>query len=186
MAQALLIRLERTAHGGPVSLSSLEQHAALPSQAVRLLMASLGKSAEPRVRVLLARIAAGAVRSPSGVTAIACEMGISVPCLSRLVYAETGVSIQRHVEARRLLHAADLLSKTFLRSNEIAARVGYKHAQHLDRCFSRALGIRPIELRSYSMREACRAYLGGRHDALFASWVRYRLPALVDDGTAAS
>jgi two-component system response regulator YesN len=185
LAQALLIRLERTEGGGPVSLSVLEQHAALPEQAVRLLMASIGKSSEPRVRVLLARVASGAVRSHTGVTAIAHEVGISVPCLSRLVYAETGASIQRHVDTRRFLHAADLLSKTFLRLNEIAARVGYRHAQHLDRCFLRGLGIRPIELRSYSLREACRAYMGGRHDALFTSWVRRRLPALVENGNAA-
>ena len=184
LAQALLIRLERTADGGPVSLSSLEQHAALPAQAVSLLMASVGKSREPRVRVLLARVASGTVRSHADVTAIACEMGISVPYLSRLVYAETGVSIQRHVDARRFLHAAHLLSKTFLRVNEIAAKVGYKHTQHLDRCFFRGLGIRPIELRSYSLREACRAYMRGRHDALFTSWVRHRLPALVENGNA--
>src|SRR5262245_34867667 len=57
LAQALLIRLERTADGGPVSLSMLEQHAALPEQAVRLLMTSIGRSGEPRVRVLLDRVA---------------------------------------------------------------------------------------------------------------------------------
>jgi hypothetical protein len=37
LAQTLLIRLERLADGGPVSLSLLEQHAALPDQAVSLL-----------------------------------------------------------------------------------------------------------------------------------------------------
>ena len=185
LAQTLLIRLERIADGGPVSLSLLEQHAALPDQAVSLLMASAGTSREPRVHVLLARVASGAVRSHTDVAAIAYEIGISVPCLSRLVYAETGASIQRHVDARRLLHAAHLLSKTFLRVNEIAAKAGYKHARHLDRCFSRGLGIRPVELRSYRLREACRAYMRGRHEALFASWVRHRLPALVENGNAA-
>jgi AraC-like DNA-binding protein len=185
LAQALLIRLDRAANGGPVSLSLLEQHAALPEQAVRLLMASIGKSGEPRVRVLLSRVASGSVRSRTGVAAIAYEMGVSVPYLSRLVHDETGASIHRHINARRLLHAADLLSKTFLRLNEIAAKVGYKHTQHLDRSFSRGLGIRPIELRSYGLREACRAYMGGRHDALFTSWVRHRLPALIENGSHA-
>jgi len=185
LAQALLIRLERTAEGGPVSLSLLEQHAALPKQAARLLLASIGKSGEPRVRVLLDRVASGAVRSHIGVAAIAYEMQVSVPYLSRLVYAETGASISRHVNARRLLHAADLLSKTFLRVNEIATKVGYEHTQHLDRCFSKGLGIQPIELRSYRLREACRAYMGRRHGALFTSWVRHRLPALMENGSSA-
>ena len=60
------------------------------SQSAPGLMASVGKSREPRVRVLLARVASGAVRSHADVRAIAYEMGISVPYLSRLAYAETG------------------------------------------------------------------------------------------------
>ena len=75
--------------------------------------------------------------------AIAQEMRLSVPYLSRLVFRETRVSVQRHVDVRRLLDAAHLLSKTFLTVDDIAAKLGYHHRGHLERCFGRSLGVGP-------------------------------------------
>ena len=82
----------------------------------------------------------------------------------------------------RFLGAAHLVSKTFVRLDEIAATVGYEHPRHLERCFLAVLGVRPTELRGYYLREACRAHLRGRNDALFAVWVSNRLPLLIAQG----
>jgi transcriptional regulator GlxA family with amidase domain len=178
LVQSLLIRLEKASAGAALSPALLEEHVAHPRHARSMLLAASAASDEPRVCVFLSRVASGAVRSCSDVQRIAQEMRISVPYLSRLVYRETRVSVQRHVDVRRLLDAAHLLSKTFLPIDEIAARVGYEHRQHLDRCFDRDLCARPIELRIHSLRETCRVYMRGRHDALFARWVSQRLPTL--------
>jgi len=179
LAQALLIRLEKASADTAVSPILLEEHVAHQRDARSMLLASSAASDEPRVRMFLSRVGSGAVRSCADVKGIAQQMRISVRYLSRLVYRETRVPVQRHVDVRRLMDAAHLLSKTFLTADEIAAKVGYEDRRHLDRCFRRDLGVRPSELRIYSLREACRAYMRGRHDALFDRWVSQRLPTLV-------
>jgi transcriptional regulator GlxA family with amidase domain len=149
-----------------------------------MLQAARGDAREPRVRVLLAGLAAGRVRSRCDVAAVASDVGLSVRRLSRLVYRETGASVQRHIQCRRLLHAAHLLSKTFLSVERIAALAGYRDESRLDCCFRSVLGVLPLDLRSYRLREACRRYLRRHDDALFATWVTNRLPALVARGSS--
>jgi AraC-like DNA-binding protein len=181
-AQALLIRIERESGGSDVSPALLSQHAGLSRAALIMLRAARAGGHDPRVRLCLARLESGPVRSRRDVEAVARQAGVSARCLSRLVHLETRVPIQRHIQCRRLMNAAHLLGKTFLSAGEIAVLAGYKDESCLDRCFRVLLGVRPIELRSYGLRETCRAYMRGRDDALFARWVGYRLPMLVATG----
>lgn len=76
-----------------------------------------------------------------GASDIAEGAGISVRTLSR-VFAEVGVSVPRHVLARRLDRAHGLLtSRSDLRTVEVAARAGFTSTAHFSQEFLRRFGV---------------------------------------------
>jgi transcriptional regulator GlxA family with amidase domain len=83
--------------------------------------------------------------------------GASRATFARLFHAATGTSPKRWLAARRLAHAATLLSATESTLAEIAAQVGYVSEFSLSRAFKRRYGIAPAHYRQASGPIRCAA-----------------------------
>ncbi len=66
---------------------------------------------------------------------LAKELHVSVSQLRRKFFAETEISIGKHIQSRRLYHAAALLCKTEQSISEIAELCGYTSIQAFSRAF---------------------------------------------------
>jgi transcriptional regulator GlxA family with amidase domain len=79
---------------------------------------------------------------------LAREANLSLARFSHLFKSETTRSPKRYRHECRLQLARVLLEHTFLRVNQIAARLGYRHATDLTRDFTRFYGRCPSACRT--------------------------------------
>lgn len=82
-----------------------------------------------------------------GVARIAGEVGLSPSRLAHLFRDITGLSVQAHVEQRRMLRAADLLRRTVFPIKRIAAEVGFESPFYFSRRFAKWSGQSPVAFR---------------------------------------
>jgi transcriptional regulator GlxA family with amidase domain len=77
------------------------------------------------------------------VSELARRVNLSVGRFARLFKAETSLSPKDYVRQLRLRRAKELLENTFLRVNEVAAQVGFRHASSFVRDFKMRYGYTP-------------------------------------------
>lgn len=78
---------------------------------------------------------------------IAETVGLSPSRLAHLFRAETGVTIQGHIEARRMQLATDLLRRTSFPIKQIAAHCGFDSPFYFSQRFRRFAGLSPLQYR---------------------------------------
>jgi AraC family transcriptional regulator, arabinose operon regulatory protein len=78
---------------------------------------------------------------------IAAAVGLSPSRLAHLFRAETGVTIQGHIEARRMQLATDLLRRTSFPIKQIAAHCGFESPFYFSQRFHRFVGLSPLQYR---------------------------------------
>lgn len=87
---------------------------------------------------------------------VAAHCALSVFRLAHLFRAETGTTVQRFIEQQRMLRAGELLMRTALPVQDVAAEVGYPSAFYFATRFRKATGSTPSEYREAMTRTARR------------------------------
>lgn len=103
-------------------------------------------SRDPRVRAAMdycSRNLAGRFRLAD----VAAAVGLSIYRLAHLFRADTGTTIHRFVEQLRLQRAQELLTRTGMSVQEVAAEVGFDSAFYFSTRFRRATGLSPRAFR---------------------------------------
>jgi transcriptional regulator GlxA family with amidase domain len=77
------------------------------------------------------------------VSGLAKRVNLSTGRFSRLFKAETSLSPKEYARRWRLRRAKELLENTFLRVNEVAVQVGFRHASSFARDFKMYYGHAP-------------------------------------------
>lgn len=78
---------------------------------------------------------------------IADAVGLSPSRFAHLFKAETGMTIQGHIEARRMQLATDLLRRTGFPIKQIAADAGFESPFYFSQRFRRFMGLSPQQYR---------------------------------------
>ncbi len=78
---------------------------------------------------------------------IARVVGLSPSRLAHLFRAETGQTVQGHIEARRMQLATDLLRRTSFPIKQIAAQAGFESPFYFSQRFRRFVGLSPLQYR---------------------------------------
>ena len=78
---------------------------------------------------------------------IAAAVGLSPSRLAHLFRAQTGQTVQGHIEARRMQVAADLLRRTGFPIKQIAAQCGFDSPFYFSQRFRRFSGTSPMQFR---------------------------------------
>lgn len=78
---------------------------------------------------------------------IAQVVGLSPSRLAHLFRAETGQTIQGHIEARRMQLATDLLRRTSFPIKQISAHCGFESPFYFSQRFRRFVGLSPLQYR---------------------------------------
>ena len=87
---------------------------------------------------------------------VAAHCGLSVFRLAHLFRAETGTTVQRFIEQQRMQRAGELLTRTALPEQDVAAEVGYPSAFYFATRFRKATGVSPSAYRERVARPARR------------------------------
>lgn len=88
---------------------------------------------------------------------IASVVGLSPSRLAHLFRAETGMSVQAHIEARRMQVAADLLRRTSFPVKQVAASAGFESPFYFSQRFRLMMGISPQKFRERQDRDLAAA-----------------------------
>lgn len=78
---------------------------------------------------------------------IAQVVGLSPSRLAHLFRAETGLTVQGHIEARRMQLATDLLRRTSFPIKQVAAHCGFESPFYFSQRFRRFAGLSPLQYR---------------------------------------
>ena len=81
-------------------------------------------------------------------TAIAEEVHLNPSYLSRYYKQVTGQNLLEYIQSTKLHVAIQLMEKTSLKLNEIAARVGFESPSYFTTFFKRKMGQSPQEYRN--------------------------------------
>ncbi len=84
---------------------------------------------------------------PLSLEDVAAQFNISVPTLTRRFRAATGGTVMNCLNNLRMRRAADLLREGGLSTKQAAAAVGFADPSYFCRCFRRAFGCSPLQLR---------------------------------------
>jgi AraC family transcriptional regulator of arabinose operon len=79
---------------------------------------------------------------------LATAVNLSPSRLSHIFKAETGLSPAQYWKSLRLREAANLLTNSFLRVQEITQRVGIQDESHFHRDFKKTFGLTPLQFRA--------------------------------------
>lgn len=99
---------------------------------------------DARLRSLLALIESNPL---STIHDYAQAFNLSHSRLQRLFKQATGVGLGRTLTKKRLLRAAQLVSRTHMSVKEVAHAVGYEHTSSFTRAFARCFGVAPSDYR---------------------------------------
>ncbi|WP_051960412.1 helix-turn-helix domain-containing protein [Devosia riboflavina] len=78
---------------------------------------------------------------------IGLAVGLSASRLAHLFRAETGTTVQAHIEARRMQVAADLLRRTSFPIKQVAASAGFESPFYFSQRFRKVMGLSPLQFR---------------------------------------
>jgi len=110
----------------------------------RLDAHSEGAAARPHPLVAEVKgILAESFEDPPSVVALAKQVGLSPNYLSNLFHRETGMTIRRFVETRRIEFARKLLLDPKLSVKQIAYASGFADPYHFSHAFRRVQGVSP-------------------------------------------
>lgn len=139
LLQALLLQVQRQLRGdlAPVALAP-------PAG---------WEKATPVVRRVLEHVD-GHLHQPLSLAGLAAVAHVSPAHLQRLFAAEVGASVMRHVTARRMALARQLLAQTALPVAEVARLAGYVHPAHFGRVFRASAGQTPGAYRAGNERNS--------------------------------
>jgi AraC-like DNA-binding protein len=112
-----------------------------------LLQPSAPPVVDPRVRTVLQYVEARHVNSACRLDDVAKNLRVSRSYLSRLVFKETGVTFNRHLQLARMNTAARLLQESDLSIKEISSGTGYEHVPSFDRQFRSHFKLTPGDFR---------------------------------------
>ena len=87
------------------------------------------------------------------VSEIADHVGMNPEYLTRLFKKETGQSLKKFMEHKKMDMAKDLLTTTTLSVTEVADRVGYSGYSNFSRSFKQLCGCSPSEYRDHSQSQ---------------------------------
>jgi AraC-like DNA-binding protein len=117
------------------------------SDADSLLQSSAPVIIDPRVRTVLQYVESRHVNSACRLDDVAKNLRVSRSYLSRLVFKETGVTFNRHLQLARMNTAARLLQESELSIKEISSGTGYEHVPSFDRQFRSHFNRTPGDFR---------------------------------------
>ena len=112
-----------------------------------LLQSSAPAVIDPRVRTVLQYVESRHVNSACRLDDVARNLRVSRSYLSRLVFKETGVTFNRHLQLARMNTAARLLQESELSIKEISSGTGYEHVPSFDRQFRSHFNLTPGDFR---------------------------------------
>ena len=147
--------------GEPAAADSVEGIAASALLQGLLLELSLAAHEAPpaarrgRTVAVVARAEAAIeqqLAKPLDVAAIAAACGLTRPWLAKVFHATHGMTLHRWHLQRRIDHARVLLRTTALPMGEIATRLGFSDAQHLNKQFRRIAGCAPSAYRAWAAK----------------------------------
>ena len=107
----------------------------------------IGAVIDPRVRTVLQYVESRHVNSACRLDDVARNLRVSRSYLSRLVFKETGVTFNRHLQLARMNTAARLLQESELSIKEISSGTGYEHVPSFDRQFRSHFNLTPGDFR---------------------------------------
>lgn len=84
---------------------------------------------------------------PLNLEVVAAKVNLNPVYFSNIFKKETGQNFTEYVTARRMDKARELLRKSELNINEIAAFLGYSDARYFSKLFKKNIGIKPTEYR---------------------------------------
>lgn len=145
LARVMITRLaERLA---TIAKSRTERVPIETANADSLLQSSAAAVIDPRVRTVLQYVESRHVNSACRLDDVARNLRVSRSYLSRLVFKETGVTFNRHLQLARMNTAARLLQESELSIKEISSGTGYEHVPSFDRQFRSHFNLTPGDFR---------------------------------------
>jgi AraC-like DNA-binding protein len=149
LARVMITRLaERLATAPPPGKMNAAAVATMTlANADSLLQPSAPPVLDSRVRTVLQYVEARHVNSACRLDEVARNLRVSRSYLSRLVFKETGVTFNRHLQLARMNTAARLLQESNLSIKEISSGTGYEHVPSFDRQFRSHFQLTPGDFR---------------------------------------
>jgi AraC-like DNA-binding protein len=148
LARVMITRLAERLATGPSAGKAAPEHVPLDvANADALLQPSAPEVMDPRVRTVLHYVETRHVNSACRLDDVARNLQVSRSYLSRLVFKETGVTFNRHLQLARMNTAARLLQESELSIKEISSGTGYEHVPSFDRQFRSHFNLTPGDFR---------------------------------------
>jgi AraC-like DNA-binding protein len=148
LARVMITRLaERLATAASAAKASTDRVPLDVTSADSLLQSSAPAVIDPRVRTVLQYVESRHVNSACRLDDVARNLRVSRSYLSRLVFKETGVTFNRHLQLARMNTAARLLQESELSIKEISSGTGYEHVPSFDRQFRSHFNLTPGDFR---------------------------------------
>jgi len=150
LARVMITRLAERLAIAPTALRAAKVEQApfiITSDADSLLQSSAPAVVDSRVRTVLQYVESRHVNSACRLDDVAKNLRVSRSYLSRLVFKETGVTFNRHLQLARMNTAARLLQESELSIKEISSGTGYEHVPSFDRQFRSHFNRTPGDFR---------------------------------------
>jgi len=148
LARVMITRLaERLATAASVAKAGAERQPLDVADTDALLQSSAPAVIDSRVRTVLQYVESRHVNSACRLDDVARNLRVSRSYLSRLVFKETGVTFNRHLQLARMNTAARLLQESELSIKEISSGTGYEHVPSFDRQFRSHFNLTPGDFR---------------------------------------
>jgi AraC-like DNA-binding protein len=148
LARVMITRLaERLATAPSAARAGTDRAPLDAGNADSLLQSSAPAVIDSRVRTVLQYVEQRHVNSACRLDDVARNLRVSRSYLSRLVFKETGVTFNRHLQLARMNTAARLLQESELSIKEISSGTGYEHVPSFDRQFRSHFNLTPGDFR---------------------------------------
>jgi AraC-like DNA-binding protein len=147
LARVMITRLAERLATAPSPSKPVERAPLEVTNADSLLQSSAPAVIDPRVRTVLQYVESRHVQSACRLDDVARNLRVSRSYLSRLVFKETGVTFNRHLQLARMNTAARLLQESELSIKEISSGTGYEHVPSFDRQFRSHFNLTPGDFR---------------------------------------
>jgi AraC-like DNA-binding protein len=148
LARVMITRLaERLATAPSAVKATVERPPLEAGNADSLLQSPAPAVIDSRVRTVLQYVESRHVNSACRLDDVARNLRVSRSYLSRLVFKETGVTFNRHLQLARMNTAARLLQESELSIKEISSGTGYEHVPSFDRQFRSHFNLTPGDFR---------------------------------------
>lgn len=147
LARVMITRLAERLATAPAPEKAVDRPPLDVTSADSLLQSSAPAVVDPRVRTVLQYVESRHVNSACRLDDVARNLRVSRSYLSRLVFKETGVTFNRHLQLARMNTAARLLQESELSIKEISSGTGYEHVPSFDRQFRSHFNLTPGDFR---------------------------------------